>query len=296
MTAVLKPRLCLDAPELQDNREDVCFTPGAAERLHVEREDICFTTLPDNRVAIRVRVTNRGRRRASETLAILQAAPLGAFVPWRPLAVLPVPALVPGEEFVLQTDARRVLPAVLGDPRRVPPQRVLTALASDDDPNARRGPVLAQALPADLTDLLGRGNAHWAGNLNVFVGGRAVERHLAQALRVYPGRMNLAMFVVGSRRDAYAFRLEGEGAEWEAALYCMNRGPSVLDLRAAAAVPQREWVQMDGVSMMLLALVPPARCPRGAVEVHVEQQSTGQEAVVEFSLDPEAAGPGCYTV
>ena len=30
--------------------------------------------------------------------------------------------------------------------------------------------------------------------------------------------------------------------------------------------------------------------------VWVAQRSTGQEAVVEFSLDPAAAGPGCYTL
>jgi hypothetical protein len=35
-------------------------------------------------------------------------------------------------------------------------------------------------------------------------------------------------------------------------------------------------------------------CCRG--EVHVEQRSTGKEAIVEFSLDARAAGPGCFVV
>jgi hypothetical protein len=47
---------------------------------------------------------------------------------------------------------------------------------------------------------------------------------------------------------------------------------------------------------MLLALRPPKDAGAGAFAVHVTQRSTGQEAVVEFSLDPAAAGPGCYTV
>jgi hypothetical protein len=47
---------------------------------------------------------------------------------------------------------------------------------------------------------------------------------------------------------------------------------------------------------MMLALCPPKDCGSGTVEVHVEQRSTGQSAVVEFSLDPNAAGPGCFVV
>ena len=33
-----------------------------------------------------------------------------------------------------------------------------------------------------------------------------------------------------------------------------------------------------------------------AVEVHVCQRSTQQTAVVEFTFDSRAAGPGCYVV
>jgi hypothetical protein len=283
MTAVLSRTNAQRALELE-----------APALLHVRREDIAFTTLPDGRVAVSVRVANRGPGRSPQTVALLQAAPLGAFVPWRPLTAVAVPALVPGETVTLQAEARRPRPAALGDAGRVPPQRLLTALAADDE--RRRGQTGQPVLPVDLMDLLGRGGAHWAGNLNVFVGGRAVERHMAQALRVYPGRVNLAMFVVGSGRDAYAFDLRGPAAEWGATLYALGSAASLTDLRAASAAPQGKWVEVARQSMMMLALQPPRGCPAGAVEVHVEQRSTGQQAVVEFSLDPAAAGPGCYTL
>ncbi|MCI0464615.1 MAG: hypothetical protein L0Z62_47420 [Gemmataceae bacterium] len=264
-----------------------------ASALHVEREDIHFHSLPDGRVLITVRVTNRSDLPTPPQPATLWAAPLGAFVPWRPLAVVMVPPLRPGESHELRTEARPSRPAPLGDPNRLPPDQLLTALGLNDDPAARPG---RGVLPADLGQLFGRPNAHWAGNLNVFVGGRAVERHLAQALRVYPGRVNLALFVVGSGPDAYTFRLEGTGAAWDAALYFQDQSLAGLDLGQAAQVPQQEWVEVRRQSMMLLALVPPDGCAEGGVEVHVCQRSSGQEAVVEFSLSPDAAGPGCYTL
>src|SRR5207249_2457738 len=93
---------------------------------------------------------------------------------------------------------------------------------------ARPAPTSSAAktasLAPDLWDLLGGGQPHWAGNINVFVGSRPVERHFAKALRVYPDRTNLAMFVVGDQRkpDSYSFELEGLTSDWEAGLYDMT--------------------------------------------------------------------------
>jgi hypothetical protein len=104
------------------------------------------------------------------------------------------------------------------------------------------------------------------------------------------------MFVVGSGRDAYSFRLKGTAADWDAKLECLGRTRAVMDMSHAERVPQKKWIPVNGTAMMLLGLVPPKDCAEGSVEVHVRQRSTGQEAVVEFSLDPNAAGPGCYTL
>jgi hypothetical protein len=285
---------------------------GSAHDLQVARTDIDFFNVSPEQVSIEIKVWNRGEAPSPDTFARLMAAPLGAFVPWRPLEVVAVPALEPGEAFQIRTEAIRVAPAVLGPPDRVPPRRLLTALASDDDrpapaalqrpartqPAALRPAAGAAVLPADLFQLLtGRDTPHWAGNLNVFVGGRAVERHLARALRIYPGRVNMAFFVVGSGPDAYAFHLAGEGAAWDATLYDMTSHKSLaLDMRGSAPLAQSQWIDVPGQRLMILALRPPQTCPRGTVEVHVEQRSTGRSAVVEFSLDPAAAGPGCYVV
>ena len=45
-----------------------------------------------------------------------------------------------------------------------------------------------------------------------------------------------------------------------------------------------------------VAVEPPARCRRGALEVRIEQRSSGERAIVELDLDPRARGAGCYAL
>src|SRR5262245_38868022 len=105
---------------------------GSEALLHIERTDLEFHDVPGGRVALRVTLTNRGTGPSPETAALLSAAPFGAFVPWRPLGALAVPALEPGESHVLRAEAVRVKAKPLGPPDRVPPRRLLTALGADD--------------------------------------------------------------------------------------------------------------------------------------------------------------------
>ena len=113
----------------------------------------------------------------------------------------------------------------LGNFDRVSPRRLLTALDAGDRPLGK--------LPNDLFELIGRGGPHWAGNLNVFLGTRSTEKHVASALRIYPGRLNLAMFVVGSQPDAFMFAFSEDAEAWEATLYDVTsaRAPSESTLR-----------------------------------------------------------------
>ena len=46
----------------------------------------------------------------------------------------------------------------------------------------------------------------------------------------------------------------------------------------------------------MLATHPPVDCPAGNLEVHVTRRSFGKTAIVEFNLDPDAQGVGCYFV
>ncbi len=261
-------------------------SPLLSSDLVIERTDIVFANVSAERVQIEITVHNRGDLPTPPTPLRIEAAPLGAFVPTRPLASLLIPRLLPGAAHTLRLQAQAQTPLPLGRPDRVPPSRVLTALAMDDERDTQQ----RATLPTDILSLFSQGGVHWAGNLNIFFAGKDVERHLAQALRIYPGRMNLAMFVVG-QRDTYAFSLKGSGAGWNAALFDAARGFTQRDAKLA----QDEWRKIDS-GMIILELCPPADAKTGAVEVHVEQRSTGKVAIVEFSLDAKAAGPGCFVV
>lgn len=291
---------------------DVSRHVAVGSALSLERQDIMFHCPQPDQLVVSVALTNDSAAPTSPTVARIEAAPLGAFVPWQPLAYAFVPRVEPGHRHVVEFSIQRPPTTALGrGPGDIPPARLLTALAMGEPP--RRGQRLLDVsqsdsgtlafqtgkLPADLFEMLGHANSHWAGNLNVFVGERAVERHLARALRIHPGQVNFASFIVGSGRDAYAFELHGDGADWDAALYhTLARGLSALSqsFDETDVIGEREWVEIEQQVFLILAIRPPSDCGSGNVDVRVTQRSTGRTAVVEFSLDPQAAGPGCFVV
>jgi hypothetical protein len=296
-----------------------------ADLLEVRRQDIEFADIAPGRVGIAVTVANVGAWPVPASHALIQSAPLGAFVPWQMLTTLPVPALEPGESVVLQTEAPRAIPRPLGPPDRLPPDQLLTALGFDgQEPPAaetssrgrvRRALGLSQTfrgrhpqvdddatgpskLPPSPMDLLTGPSTYWAGNLNVFIGAKAVERHQARALRILPEHTNLVMFCVGDGRlDSYRFDLAGLGSGWEAMLFDPMSARSLSrGLREGKPIRLGAWIPMKRASLIFLALRPPAKCREANVDVHIAQLSTQKSAVVEFSFDATAAGPGCYVV
>jgi hypothetical protein len=70
--------------------------PSAGESLHIDRNDIFFGTVRPGVVQIRLTVWNRGTQASRPTACAVEAAPLGAFLPWQSLTVLAVPAIAPG--------------------------------------------------------------------------------------------------------------------------------------------------------------------------------------------------------
>jgi hypothetical protein len=293
--------------------------------LIVRRQDIEFTDIGPGRVEIAITVTNLGAGRSAATVAQIASDPLGAFVDWRPLTSLFVPALEPGKSVLLRTEAERVIPEPLGPPDRVPPARWLTASAFGEEkpsapmtsffnvlarsarkpetPRAVLGRTTTQApptsrhLPPSPFDFLSGPTTYWAGNLNVFVGGQAVERHQATALRIIPGRTNVAMFIVGCGPDSYQFDLVGLGPEWDARIFDPMRATSVSRaLSDGMVIEPGAWTAVANHALWFLVLRPPANCRTANVEVRVTQRSTRKTAIVEFSFDPRASGPGCYVV
>lgn len=266
-------------------------------RLRVGREDIRFHSPAPDRLAVAITVTNPGPGITPAQVAFLRSAPLGAFLPWTTLDVLTVPVLAPGRSAVLRGEYAAPRPAVLGDIDKLPPDRVLVALGLGEPGRPRRptAPPSAPAAPAtDLLALVGRGGVHWAGNLNLFFPGVDVERHTARDIRVYPGRRNFADFIVGTE-GRYQFHLTGPAAAWSARLYEAASNRPIVEAVDGDAIPEGAW-HTPAVGVILLAVEPPADAGPGAVNVHVRQEATGREAVVEFALDPGAAGPGCFAV
>ncbi len=260
--------------------------------LTVRRTDIRFWNESPEVVAIEFTVRNLGSAASAPTEATIAAAPLGVFVPGRPLTSVAVPSIEPGQEITVGTKVFTSPPPLVVKPEKATTGSLLTALDLADDDATARG-TGAAFLPGDLFRLLGNPSCHWAGNLNIFVGGKPVERHMAQALRIYPGKLNLAMFIVGSGPDAYRFSLSGEGAAWESTLF---EGPWFGRSKPHDTIDPGTWLRVPNSTMLMLAIQPPEYCRNGSVSVEVEQQSTSDTAVVEFSLDANAAGPGCFVV
>ncbi len=303
-----------------EREPELSVRSGHETKLRVERTDISFHDLGGDRLRIEVTVRNAGVDRSPPTPMRLESAPLGAFVPWQPLTRLLVPPLEPGESRELRTEVARPRPRPLGDFGSVLPRNLLTAVSSPDQPapwtgsgfapllnlfdrgrtarSAKENSTGSAGLAPDLWELLGRSQPHWAGNINVFVGSHPVERHLASALRIYPGRTNLAMFLVGGpgRLDSYAFELRGLAPDWNAALHDASNSRVLQAAPSNAPLEETQWVKSEGGLIAVLAVHPPVDCRSGNLEVHVTRRSSRKTAIVEFDLDPAAQGAGCYVV
>lgn len=270
------------------------------DALHFDREDIRFTTPEPGLLAMELTFHNLGDEPTAPAMGMLRSAPLGAFVPWQMLDVVMVPSIEPGRSAVVRKEYAVPPPPVLGGMDWVPPDRLLVALGLGEPGRERRSRRERRAtarpgMPApDTMGLLGLGGLHWAGNLNLFFPRRDVERHGAFELRVYPGRLNMADFIIGSgTADRYRFEFSGDGTAWNPRLFDTIPTFSLAAATKRGALKEGTWHRPQ-TGVFLLAVEPPAEAERGAVNVHIRQESSGREAVVEFTMDARAAGPGCY--
>ena len=230
------------------------------------REGLSWRSVAPDRVEIAVLVSNDGPESTQPGDLVIEAAALGAFVPFRPVARIALGSLEPGER-------RRVTTLV---PRRVLQGAGLMPMARIMGDFLKRlyGPAGADAR---LLDELA--HAEWIGNLNVYFDRRperAVERHCAFGLKVEAGRSLAAMLVLPEPVAGYEVGTSCTSPDWKAEVLRFGPGLACLLVR------------------------PPAACgERAGVTVLVTRASDGREVPVEFEFET-SAGPGeklcCVTV
>jgi hypothetical protein len=262
----------------------------------VAREDIHFRNVAEGRVRITVTVHNRGGAWSQATTMRVEAAPLGAFIPMRPLTTLQVPAIPPLRCVNVSTEVDET-PVRPPDDTQPAPRAVPAASDTDMDADesraARREFLLGRRalrhvaenntgnarLPENITKMGGWGGLHWAGNLGVFIDDCDVARHKATQLRIVPTAHNRVWFLVGNhQRDRYRISVCREPG-WE------------YELMGFA---EDEWMAVDQAFGML-SVTPPVDARHGSFSIYVEQASTGKTSIVEYGFDADAAGPGCPT-
>ena len=82
---------------VMERKPEFNVAPRRDAELRVERTDIVFCDSVGDRVRIQVTVHNTGELPSEPTTMTIESAPFGAFVKWRRLSQLIVPALQPGE-------------------------------------------------------------------------------------------------------------------------------------------------------------------------------------------------------
>jgi len=271
-------------------------------RLCVEPSDITVQDVGPDQVRIEVVVHNHGDTTSSARMMRIESAPLGAFVPWKPLAEIWIPPIPPGWVQRVRTVAERIRRQPQGQPPNIAPGRILAA-AFEDGPRPSPTEIASPkeqstgVLAADLLELIGQESTHWAGNLNIFIDDTPVERHSSGKIRIEPGVHNLAMFFVGSDPDQYRFGIECDQEDWGYQLFDFDHDEAVdFKSQSDSAITLGDWCRVSGHNLFFLTIDPPHKCTGGSINVLVEQKSTSQTAKVEFSFDPEAKGPGCYVL
>ena len=272
--------------------------------LDVQREDIRFGNLGPGLIWLEVEVHNRGTRASQVAPMEVRVAPFGAFVASKPLEVLAVPSIPPGSSTVVRTvfqeradgelsrlDAagrhRALGQSQLGEQRQVPPKPVASSRT------ARLRGAVARMLRSVKPRPGGSGveyvcevlenTARWAGNFNVHIGSAETERHISCAIRLVPGKRNVAMFVVGERLESFVFDLQGEAGGWEAGLFTTSE-------RLPLGTPQL----LDREARIFLSVTPPSGTTKGLLAVGVTRHATGQRALVEFGFGVDAIPARCF--
>lgn len=240
--------------------------------VFVEREDIRFSHAEGDSVDLQVTVHNFGQEISEPMEMRISAAPFGAFVPSTEVDRVMVPAIAARSS---ETIRRRIsrLAGIFSFPEGKADE------SRPEEPNREEDPLLW------FMWRLTSGRGYFAGNFDIHIGAAKAERHLARPTRLDPGRENLAMFVVGDRKDTFQFDFRGVGADhWEPSLFALTAG----------SIEAHSPVQLDKREKIIFSFSPDSDCRDAAIAVGVQRISSGQEALVEFAYGEHALKPGCF--
>jgi len=227
-------------------------------RASLTRERITWRTI-GSEVEILIDLVNEESEATEPGTLVIEAAPLGAFVPGRLVAKVPVGAIAAGGFLrVARSVARTALPA--SDLRRI-------AMDGGFGPN----------FPPDGLDLIT--TTQWAGNLNVWFESapeQAVEVHRALDLKVAAGRYTAVGVYAPDSRAGFHVDVECMGAGWMA-----------------------EVVHPPGRGVAVVAVGTPVAGRRAVVNLWVTRVSDNRHVLVELacqSIDGPSDHLGCVRV
>jgi hypothetical protein len=224
----------------------------------LSREGLQWGTNGAN-VDIIVEMTNGSSEPTAPAVLVIEAAPLGAFVPGYEIARVPVLALDPGgSRRVPVRVARALLPTTRG-PSEWP------ALTEAREPSLQYVMAVAEVLgPAHW-------GAAWVGNVCAWfkgAAGRSVEAHRASDLKVAAGRRIGGTIALPPAKGGFDFAITGAGAGWTA-----------------------EIVFRPGWPQAWFIIGAPAAGRHAAITLFVTRRSDGYTLPVEFTLQSVEAPP-----
>ena len=90
-----------------------------------------------------------------------------------------------------------------------------------------------------------------------------------------------------------AMSADGDGAGWNPQIVSIQRHRPWDD--EGRRLGFGDWIRLAGPTYLQLSIEPPQDVEQGELELHVRRRDTDEVAVVEYSLDARAPGPGCFT-
>lgn len=156
-------------------------------------------------------------------------------------------------------------------------------------------------------------SVHWVGNINVLIGNVDVERHMARAFRIYPGKANRSLFFLGGTNgETFKFDLSESGHDWSTGLYYtmpfhkLNHADQSRLVKFTQSFEMKtfpgewiepgEWNQLEADPIIGVEICPPEDATEGGLDIEVCRKSDNRTAVVEFDFSETALSSGCYVV